>query len=117
MWPTMNKSTVILVAFLAGAVLWTAPAEAKKKKNATTEPTTQPVSTKTPAEIEAQYAQSLDKRATAIVDALNIDDPAKATRVHDIIVAQYRDIRDWHEANDTAKKASATQPAILASRQ
>jgi DNA-binding TFAR19-related protein (PDSD5 family) len=49
---------------------------------------------------EAAYAQALEKRARGVLDALRLNDPDKAARVHDAVIAQYRALRDWHAAHD-----------------
>lgn len=49
---------------------------------------------------EAAYTIVINERADDIVEKLGIDDPAKATRVRDIIARQYRDLRDIHDARD-----------------
>jgi hypothetical protein len=38
------------------------------------------------------------------VSALGITDPTKEKKVYDILVAQYRTLRDWHDANDASRK-------------
>jgi Spy/CpxP family protein refolding chaperone len=54
---------------------------------------------------EAAYAQVLEKRAQGVLEALNLRDSAKAAKVHDAVVAQYRALRTWHGANDATLKA------------
>lgn len=56
------------------------------------------------ADSEAAYTKAIEGRATDVVDALKLDDPATAARVHGIIVARYRELRDWHDANDAKVK-------------
>ena len=58
-----------------------------------------------PADDEAAYTQAIEKRTADIISALDLKDEAKAARVHDAIVNQYRALRDWQEKNDAAKKA------------
>jgi hypothetical protein len=107
----MRRSSIFVAVILTGALSLALPAEGKKKKSAQTQPSTRMGEVKTPEEIAAQDAASLDRRATAIVSALDIDNPDKAARVHDTIVAQYRAIREWHAANDSVRKAGTTRPA------
>lgn len=52
--------------------------------------------TTTPAtseELEAIYTRSIEGRAQAIIEALDLSDAAKAARVHDVIISQYRALR------------------------
>jgi hypothetical protein len=35
-----------------------------------------------------------------------LSEPAKTKSVHDTLVAQYRTLRDWHDANDARRKAA-----------
>ena len=44
----------------------------------------------TPAEIEAVYNTAIENRTAAILKELALNDPAKEARVHDVIIAQYR---------------------------
>ena len=53
-----------------------------------------------PAAKAAAYARVLDERATKIVATLGIADAVKSNRVHVIIVKQYRDLSEIHEARD-----------------
>jgi hypothetical protein len=59
----------------------------------------------------AEYTRAVEKRADDVIAALELKDPAKAKRVHEAVVPQYRALKDWHDANDAelkslAKKAS-----------
>lgn len=63
-------------------------------------------------EREAAYAQSIEKRAQEIMSALDLKGTAAAaTATHDAIVAQYRALREWHDANDAKLAAAVKQPA------
>lgn len=55
----------------------------------------------TDAEKEAFYAKSIENRTVDILKALNLADPAKSNAVHDVIVAQYHDLRVRDAAIDT----------------
>jgi hypothetical protein len=55
----------------------------------------------TDAEKEAFYAKSIEYRTGDILKALNLTDPAKSNAVHDVIVAQYHDLRVRDAAIDT----------------
>lgn len=57
---------------------------------------------------EVAYTQSIEKRTQDILAALDLKDSAK---VHDAIIAQYRALRDWHDANDGKLKDLAKQLA------
>ena len=56
------------------------------------------------AEEEAAYTATITDRAQKHVAALKLDDPAKAERVRDAIVKQYRALRDLHAARDAKLK-------------
>lgn len=56
---------------------------------------------------EAEYTQAIEKRTADILALLDVNDSAKTTRVHDAIMAQYRALRDWHDANDPKLKQLA----------
>ena len=99
-----RTSRLILGAALAAAGFCAAPAQAAKKS-----PSTKPAAL-TPEEQEAKYSQAISKRADDILAALDLKDSAKAARVKDIIVNQYRALRDWHDANDARIKALAKEP-------
>jgi hypothetical protein len=68
----------------------------------------------TPEQAEVKYTEVIDQRAQKIVDALGLSDTNAAAKVHDIIVAQYRDLNDWHNANDSEVKAAKGDPAAIA---
>jgi hypothetical protein len=53
---------------------------------------------------EAEYTKAIDKRADDIIALLDITVAAKSAKVHEIIVAQYRALRDWHDVNDPRLK-------------
>jgi hypothetical protein len=54
---------------------------------------------------EVAYTQALEKRAADVLDVLKLDDPAKADRVREVIIAQYRGLRALHDARDARIKA------------
>jgi hypothetical protein len=62
------------------------------------------------AEEEAAYTKSITERADKIVAPLALGDAAKSARIRDLIVQQYRDLRDVHAARD-AKIAEVKSPA------
>jgi hypothetical protein len=61
-------------------------------------------------EEEAAYTRTITERADKIVAPLGIDNAAKAGQVRDLIVNQYRGLRDIHAARD-AKIAEVKGPA------
>jgi Protein of unknown function (DUF3826) len=58
---------------------------------------------------EAAYTRAITERSDKIVAPLGIEDAAKSARVRDLIVAQYRSLREIHAARD-AKIAEARSP-------
>ncbi|HEV2293082.1 MAG TPA: DUF3826 domain-containing protein [Tepidisphaeraceae bacterium] len=58
----------------------------------------------TASDQEAAYEADLNQRAGKIITALKLDDAAKADRVREILVAQYRALRGLHEARDAKLK-------------
>jgi len=60
------------------------------------------------ADQDAAYTRTITERSDKIVAPLEIDDAAKATRVRDLIVSQYRALSEIHDARD-AKIAQAPQ--------
>jgi Protein of unknown function (DUF3826) len=65
-----------------------------------------PAPTKTVEDAEAAYARAIEGRTADIVALLEITNPAVKAKVHDIITAQYRSLRAWHDANDARLKAA-----------
>jgi len=55
---------------------------------------------------EAKYTATLENRVGDILKVLNLNDPDKSARVHDILIAQYRALNAWHNENDAKLKAS-----------
>jgi len=55
-------------------------------------------------ELEVTYTTAIENRTAAIISALKLTDAAKAARVHDIIVSQYRTLRARDEAIDSLLK-------------
>jgi hypothetical protein len=51
------------------------------------------------------YTHVLETRAADILDVLSIDDPAKAARVRETIINQYRTLRTLQDARDAAIRA------------
>jgi hypothetical protein len=59
----------------------------------------------------AAYTRVITERTQKIVDPLGIDDSAKAIRVRDIIVNQYRSLSQIHDARDKAIKVTRAEAA------
>jgi hypothetical protein len=60
----------------------------------------------TPAEVEVNYTKAIEGRTGEILKILALSDTNKAATVHDIIIAQYRALNAWHDANDAKLKAA-----------
>jgi hypothetical protein len=60
----------------------------------------------TPQEAEAKYTKAIEGRTADILKILALSDTNKIARVHDIIIAQYRALNAWHDANDGKLKAA-----------
>jgi hypothetical protein len=54
---------------------------------------------------DSAYTKVLEKRAADVLDVLGLDDPAKAARVREAVVNQYRGLRKLHDARDAAIQA------------
>jgi len=85
------------VAALVPAALHAAPAERQPAP-------TPAETTATASNAEAEYTKAIEKRADDVLAALALDDPAKAGRVRQSLLTQYRALRDWHDANDPELK-------------
>jgi hypothetical protein len=55
---------------------------------------------------EAAYSQTIEKRVADILAVLELKEPANIRSVHDILITQYRSLRDWHDANDAKRKSA-----------
>jgi hypothetical protein len=60
----------------------------------------------TPAAAAADYTQAIEGRAAGILKVLALGDARQAAQVHDLILAQYRALKAWHDTNDAALKAA-----------
>jgi hypothetical protein len=60
---------------------------------------------KTPEESEADYHRAIEGRAADILILLDLHDAAKSNHVHDTVIAQYQNLRAWHDTNDSRLKA------------
>jgi hypothetical protein len=104
----MTNSFLLKAAAVVIALSLSFPTTAKNKPPSTA-PATTTTATVTAEEKEAAYSQAIEKRAQDILASLDQMDPAKAAKVHDAIIAQYRALRDWHDANDPKLKEWAKQ--------
>ncbi len=94
----INRPRLLAAAGIFLLAASTAPLHAAKTNEA--------ASAKSPAEIEAAYTQTIEKRVGDILSVLNLHEPAKHKNVHDLLVAQYRTLRDWHDTNDAKRKSA-----------
>jgi hypothetical protein len=60
----------------------------------------------TPEQVEADYTRAIEGRTADIVNVLELSDTNRSARVHDIILAQYRALRAWHDVHDPKLKAA-----------
>jgi hypothetical protein len=91
----MNKTCLTLIfplAFLCS----TGIATAQPASNAVAPPAAAAPALTPDEKNQAGY----EKHTRAILDALKLDDTAKAARVHDILVAQFASWKQWHVQND-----------------
>jgi hypothetical protein len=85
------KHSLLVHAFLAIAIVFSASAA---QTNAT------------PAEAEAKYTAAIEGRTADILKVLGLADTNKSSKVHAIIMDQYRALKAWHEENDAKLKAA-----------
>jgi hypothetical protein len=55
----------------------------------------------------AAFMRTIEKRTSEAMKMLDIKDEAKARKVHDVMIAQYLFVNDWHEKNDAVVKPLA----------
>lgn len=68
----------------------------------------------TAEQTEANYTKAIEGRTADILKILDLSDTNKAARVHDIIIAQYRALNGWHDANDAKLKAAKSDTNAVA---
>ena len=56
--------------------------------------------------VEAKYNAAIEGRTADILKILTLSDTNRPTKVHDIIIAQYRALNAWHDENDAKLKAA-----------
>ena len=68
----------------------------------------------TPDQIEVNYTRAIEGRTTDILKVLGLSDTNQSAKVHDLIIAQYRALRAWHDANDAKLKAARSDTNAVA---
>ncbi|HEY3761675.1 MAG TPA: DUF3826 domain-containing protein [Verrucomicrobiae bacterium] len=96
------KKILFLLITLCAAV----PVFAAKEKPADTN--------ESPAQVEADYTKAIEGRTANILKALDLTDTNKIAYVHDTVMAQWRGLRAWHDANDSKIKAAGTDTNAVA---
>jgi hypothetical protein len=94
------------ILFLAMTLILAAPAYAVENTSADTNSAS--------AQAEAIYTQSIETRTSKILDALALTDTNQIAQVHDIVIAQWRALRAWHDENDPKIKAAGTDTNAVA---
>lgn len=84
----MNRSIFLAIAMLFSASIFAADTNSNT------------------ADTEAKYSAAIEGRTADILKVLGLNDPEQATRVHNIIIAQYRTLNAWHNENDQKLKAA-----------
>ena len=90
---SIMSAAVAIIGFVGSAIAQSASAPAQDS-----------VPPASPQEIEAMYSTAIESRTVEIIVVLKLNDPAKATRVHDLIIAQYRTLKARDAAIDTLLK-------------
>jgi hypothetical protein len=102
----MYRSSMSIYPFIVLVMSVTLPGERSPAANATVS--------------ESAYTQEITKRANKIVVPLGIVDDATKVRVRDLVVGQYRSLRDIHDARDArieeVKHASAADSTVVEAR-
>jgi hypothetical protein len=62
------------------------------------------------ADTDAAYTRVLEKRADDVLAVLKLDDPARAARVREAVIEQYRGLRRLHDARDARIKSLRDRP-------
>ena len=94
----MKKPLLAYSAILVAAVFFTRPAAAQMSTPAVTE-----------AEKEAFYATTIENRTADILKGLDLSDLAKSNAVHDVLVAQYHELRVRDAEIDTRLKVDGKE--------
>ena len=104
----MKKKLLTLLAFQLGIFAVSQPLSAQTQ-DTPAQTTVLSTPAATDAEKEAFYAATIENRVGDIVKALNLSDADKAKIVHDILVAQYHDLRVRDAAIDTRLKVDSKE--------
>jgi hypothetical protein len=93
---TLRKlRAAIILAFILLGALWVSAAQEQPATN---------------TQAEAAYTKTIEKRAADVLTTLGLKEGPNRQKVHDILIAHYRSLKDWHDANDVAlKKATGEQ--------
>jgi Spy/CpxP family protein refolding chaperone len=94
--------------FAIAATLLVVSALAAKEKSSVAE------TNLTPEQIEANYTRAIEGRTGDILKVLSLNDTNQAAKVHHVIMAQYRALRAWHDANDPKLKAARADTNAVA---
>ena len=95
----MNK--IYLTAVLSAAVFFPAKMAVAQSTSNSVAPQAVKSSPLTP---EERDQATFEKHTKPVMDALKLDDAAKAAKVHDIMVAQFAAWKTWHDTNDAQIK-------------
>ena len=68
----------------------------------------------TPEQAEAKYTAAIEGRTADILKILALADAGKSAKVHDVVMAQYRALKAWHEENDPKLKAAKADTNAVA---
>jgi hypothetical protein len=90
----MRRYSILQFLFVCAAIGWTQTAIAQDD--------------------EAAYTRAITERADKIVAPLALEDAAKRDRVRDVVVQQYRELRDIHAARDAKLAQAQGQPGDVA---
>lgn len=63
---------------------------------------------------EANYTRAIEGRTADILKTLALTDTNKVAHVHDVIIAQYRALNAWHDANDPKLKTARSDTNAVA---
>jgi ERCC4-type nuclease len=99
-----KRSSCRIAAVLAGACLLAVPTLFAQSTAAS------------PAAADAAYTKAIEQRTADILSVLGLNDPAKAARVHDAIVEQYRSLNAWQTADEARLKELAGKGQNAAAR-
>ncbi len=68
----------------------------------------------TPEQVEAKYTAAIEGRTADILKILDLSDTNAVGKVHNTIIAQYRALNAWHDANDAQLKAARADTNAVA---